>query len=408
MNQALGREMELGAVPLRQVGRHHVRHLDSSKYGKRLAISRMEKAEAASIVDAARPSFPGLTSNEVIERVIAYNPDCIWVIRPKEHAPSQTSSVTGFVAMLPLTTHGLDLLARRQFNSADPDLSQVCRQGERPAGIYVWAVYLPGLMAGGFSLFIDQISRPPYDGITLYSRPNTEAGVRFNHALGFSEGARIGSVSAPHLYEYSRATKPPAYDTFVQTHASDQFGVTVARTMEDLARIVSVRSAVYMGEQLCPYDEEFDGNDLAATHLLGYAGTNPAGCIRIRCFADFAKIERLAVRREYRNSRLAFSLVNGAIDLCRAKGYGRLYGHAQKRLINFWSRFGFRPLEGGKDLIFSDFDYTEMVAEITPHPEALRIGADPYRLIRPEGRWHLPGILEASAGRRVTRPSVDS
>jgi predicted GNAT family N-acyltransferase len=183
--------------------------------------------------------------------------------------------------------------------------------------------------------------------------------------------------------------------------------VTVARSMEDLARVISIRSAVYVGEQTCPYDEEFDGNDLSATHLVGYIGDEPAGCLRIRYFADFAKVERLAVRQEYRNTRLSFQLVRAAVDLCRVKGYQRLYGHAQKRLIPFWSRFGFKVFDGAQELVFSDFDYVEMVLETERHPAAISIGTDPYMIIRPEGRWHRPGVLEKSAQRAVTRPSID-
>ena len=176
--------------------------------------------------------------------------------------------------------------------------------------------------------------------------------------------------------------------------------------MEDLWRVGSVRSAVYVSEQRCPYEEEFDGNDLAATHLLGYVGDEPAGCLRIRFFADFAKIERLAVRGEFRKTRLAFQIVRAGIELCRMKGYRQLYGHAQKRLLNFWSRFGFIPLEGRPEFAFSDFDYVEIVAETVPCSEAIRLGADPYLILRPEGRWHIPGVLEKSSQRPVTRPSV--
>ena len=86
-------------------------------------------------------------------------------------------------------------------------------------------------------------------------------------------------------------------------------------------RVTSIRSAVYMSEQECPYDEEFDGNDFSATHLIGYVGNEPAGCLRVRYFADFAKIERLAVRKEFRKTRLAFQIVRAGIELCRAKGY---------------------------------------------------------------------------------------
>jgi hypothetical protein len=90
------------------------------------------------------------------------------------------------------------------------------------------------------------------------------------------------------------------------------------------------------------------------------------------------------------------------------KGYQRLYGHSQKRLVNFWGRFGFEILESGREFTFSDFDYVEIVLDASKHPQAISIGADPYLIIRPEGRWHEPGILEKSAARPVTRPSVSS
>jgi hypothetical protein len=39
----------------------------------------------------------------------------------------------------------------------------------------------------------------------------------------------------------------------------------------------------------------------------------------------------------------------------------------------------------------------EVVAEIERDAKAVSIGDDPYMIIRPEGRWHLPGVLELSA-----------
>ena len=143
------------------------------------------------------------------------------------------------------------------------------------------------------------------------------------------------------------------------------------------------------------------------THLIGYVGNEPAACLRVRYFADFAKLERLAVRREFRTTRLAVTVMRAGVELCRAKGYRRIYAHAQKRLLNFFDRLGFRPLEGGREFAFSDFDYVEIVLDTTPHPQAICLGADPYVMIRPEGRWHEPGILERSAIRPVTRPSID-
>jgi hypothetical protein len=41
-----------------------------------------------------------------------------------------------------------------------------------------------------------------------------------------------------------------------------------------------------------------------------------------------------------------------------------------------------------------------MADDIDPSPTALSLKDDPYRLIRPEGAWHVPGPLEASASRQ--------
>jgi predicted GNAT family N-acyltransferase len=171
-------------------------------------------------------------------------------------------------------------------------------------------------------------------------------------------------------------------------------------------RVAAIRNAVYIGEQECPYDEEYDGNDFSATHLIAYMGDEPAGCLRLRFFADFAKFERVAVRKEYRKSRVAIRLIQAGLQLCQKKGYRRVIGHAQTRLMSFWTRFGFHPFEGREPFAFSDYDYVEMVAELNPDPDAIAITTDPYAVIRPEGRWHTPGILERSATRAATNPSV--
>ena len=203
----------------------------------------------------------------------------------------------------------------------------------------------------------------------------------------------------------------PIYDSYDKNLAASgkrHYGIKVARSLSDMMQIVAIRSAVFISEQDCPYDEEFDGNDFCSTHLIGYVGNEPAACLRARFFADFAKLERLAVRHEFRRSRLSFKIVRAGIELARAKGYKRIYGHAQDRLVNFWSTFGARPMEArDKPLVFSDFSYTEMLLEAEPHPDAITLDSDPYLLIRPEGKWHEDAILEKSASRDVTCPLHD-
>ncbi|MDP2733270.1 MAG: GNAT family N-acetyltransferase [Hoeflea sp.] len=204
----------------------------------------------------------------------------------------------------------------------------------------------------------------------------------------------------------------PLYDSYVPPdraakNGGKPYGIKVARTVNDLMQVFAIRAAVFMSEQSCPYDEEFDGNDLCAAHLIGYVGTEPVACIRARFFADFAKLERLAVRHEYRSTRLSFKMVWAGIELARKKGYSRIYGHAQDRLVNFWSRFGAKPMQGRRKLVFSDFAYTEMLLETEPAPDAITLDSDPYQIIRPEGAWHQPGVLDESADRDATSPLRD-
>jgi hypothetical protein len=126
------------------------------------------------------------------------------------------------------------------------------------------------------------------------------------------------------------------------------------------------------------------------------------GCLRLRFFAGFAKFERMAIRKEFRKSRAAIQLARAGFAFCQKKGYGRILGHVQEQLVPFWSRFGFRMKPDTKRFVFSDVEYVEIVALVEPDADAVTADADPYLLIRPEGRWDVPGILEHSAERPLS------
>jgi predicted GNAT family N-acyltransferase len=183
--------------------------------------------------------------------------------------------------------------------------------------------------------------------------------------------------------------------------------IRIARSFDDLLMVYSVRSAVYIAEQECPFAEEFDGNDHCATHLVGFIKGEPAGCIRVRFFYDFAKIERLAVLKRFRKSALASDLVWSGIDLVRRKGFRRIYGTAREGLEGFWARFGGVTISD-KKITVSGFKYTEMMVDLDPHPNAITVDRGPYVILRPEGNWDQPGILEISAARPVRDPGENA
>jgi predicted GNAT family N-acyltransferase len=182
--------------------------------------------------------------------------------------------------------------------------------------------------------------------------------------------------------------------------------VSVARTLDDLMQAMSIRSLVYMGEQFCPYDEEFDGNDIAgATHLVARIGREPVGCVRLRWFADFAKLERLTVTPHSRGGTVPRALLEAAFDLAAKKGYRRIMGHTQVRLAPLLKRLAKVDVRAGRaPFTFSDHEYVETIRELTPPRDAVTIDSDPLILLRPEGAWDRPGVLDQSAARPATNP----
>ncbi len=387
-------------------GKYRLDELDPARIAKHLVMFRPSEEVIADLVAKARLSIPGLAPASEAIKVQRHNSACIMALARKSKFDPAAPMGEGFIAMLPLNGVGMKVLALDALEATKPNIKFLSGPGERPEGIYLWAIFAPGSGAASMALFMEDLASEQYAGLDIYARPVTAEGCNFVKTLGFTEGADIGQTHAPHLWKFPRRLQAPLYDSYVRNSGKKIIGVTIARTLDDLMRVTAIRNAVYVGEQECPYDEEYDGNDLSATHLLAYQGDEPIGCLRVRFFADFVKFERMAIRKEYRKSRAAILLAQAGLRFARKKGYRRAYAHSQLRLVDFWSRFGFRPLEGAKPFIFSDFDYAELIADLEHDPEAVAIGISPYVLIRPEGRWHVPGILERSAARPPTNPSV--
>jgi predicted GNAT family N-acyltransferase len=380
---------------------HSLDRMTDLQIARRTVIFTVDAAGISSLVDAARQDIPGLTTNEIILSVVNHNPDTFWAIARRDRFNIAAPKGEGFLLLLPLNHEGTRRLIDGSLDTKKPELCYVARQSERPAGIYVWCIHAKGSIVAGIPLVLQKISTPLYRGVSIYSRPVTKEGLRVLAPLGFSPGAQYDGLFAPHLQMLDRSDDLPPPKAVPR----DPVAVEVVRSMEGMARVIAVRGAVYMGEQRCPFEEEFDGNDFSATHLVCHKDGEPVGCLRIRYFAGFAKLERLAVRHECRGGGLAGRIVDAAIELCRKKGYGVLYAHAQKRYLKFWEGRGF-TLMGNRELVFSDFDYAEVKLETEPHPQSITLDDDPYVIIRPEGRWDAPGILEKSVTRGI-RPEAD-
>lgn len=360
--------------------------------------NRLDGCEVPRLLEAAAKVIGQLATPETVIRVAEKNPDAIWLFSRRGKSRPE-----GFMSALLLNKSGRSALFGGELNLLDPQDEYLVRQHERPAAIYVWASFTPGVLAAGINRVMDRFDSPHYAEADVISTSFTIQGHRAMVRRGFEQGVWHDGRFLEQFYMIPRqpstlAERLPLYAT--HDTALRPTGIRVVTGFEDMMRVAAVRSAVYIGEQACPYDEEFDGNDLAATHLLALINNEPAGCMRLRFFGEFAKLERLAVRKEFRTSRTAFDLVRASVALCKEKGFRRIYGHAREDYLSFWQHFGFKLKENGAPFAFSDHVFVEMVDDIEPSPTALSLNDDPYRLIRPEGRWHVHGPLEMSAHRQ--------
>jgi len=180
-------------------------------------------------------------------------------------------------------------------------------------------------------------------------------------------------------------------------HVFDQFKVDLVRDLNQFQQAATIRAATFMSEQDCPFDEEFDGNDLTATHLVGYDHDRPVARLRLRWFAGFAKLERVCVLASHRGTAIVKLMLATCFELAARKGYRLMIGQIQTRLVPLWSNvFQFRAREDRPALSFSNYDYVEIDIPLPRHPHAIAFDEDPYIIIRAEGAWDEVGVLEDS------------
>lgn len=366
------------------------------------------------LLQRASREIPGLASQETVLRVYAHNPDSLFAISREVSTVRALLQPEGFIAQLPLNRAGEEALFNGDLDTADPATRYLCRQNERPSAIYIWGIFVNHRLAGGIALIMERLSSAKNRTASLYCKATSRKSENFFLTLGFRPEVIWREKILPELMQYRRNDEMPVcsgasklrhalYDSVENPvqHLPEgtRLGVTVVHGLDDLLKVICIRAATYVAEQDCPLAEELDGNDFTATHLLGYVGAEPAGCLRIRYFAKFAKLERLAVISRFRQSRLAFHLIRAGIAFCRTKGYRRLYGQAEPRVVKLWEHFGFRPRTNEATLSFSGLEFIEGDLELAADPGALTSTSDPYVLVRPEGQWDRPGVLDRCARR---------
>jgi predicted GNAT family N-acyltransferase len=334
-------------------------------------------------------------SEDMLRRVHHRNPDSLWGVFEREAACEAPAVMRGFCAFLILNARGAAALLRRTLDLHQIDLDHIAAGPGDAEIVYIWGILARGVSTSVVAV-INEVMVKRYRGRPIYATAATEAGLNFLRKWGYRPIAP-GNDGIGALHRRIGRRPLPAQSS-ERRHDTARYRVVPVSTADEFERALAIRN-VFLSEQNCPYEEEFDGNDRTGTLFLGSVDGEPAATLRIRYFSDFFKMERLAVLPRFRRTLIARQIVLEAVDFCRRKGYRRGFGHAQKRYMSFWAKFGFKPTDRALVLSFSDHEYIEMYGDLEPHERALTMDSDPYIMLRPEGRWDEPGVLERSAVR---------
>jgi len=111
----------------------------------------------------------------------------------------------------------------------------------------------------------------------------------------------------------------------------------------DMRGALAVREEVFCREQGVPREEEIDGRDGEALHLVALAPGDGRviGTLRLLIDSGTAKVGRVAVERDWRGRRVASRMLELALAAAREQGCVRARLAAQLTATGVYRRAGF-------------------------------------------------------------------
>jgi predicted GNAT family N-acyltransferase len=107
----------------------------------------------------------------------------------------------------------------------------------------------------------------------------------------------------------------------------------------DLEKVFAIRREVFVDEQNCPPELEWEFED-ESTHFLATVDGEPAGASRWRKTDKGYKLERFAVLQKFRGMGVGQVLVKTVLDDLPADAT-YVYMHAQIQAVSLYEKFGF-------------------------------------------------------------------
>jgi ElaA protein len=133
----------------------------------------------------------------------------------------------------------------------------------------------------------------------------------------------------------------------------------------DADSIRDVRTKVFVLEQEVTPEEEWDGLDEAAIHVLAFADgkENAVGTARmLETETGGAKIGRMAVLKGFRNIGVGGKMLEALVAMARARKMKYVELGAQVQAIGFYEKYGFRA--EGQVFLDARIEHRKMVLKL--------------------------------------------
>lgn len=135
-----------------------------------------------------------------------------------------------------------------------------------------------------------------------------------------------------------------------------------ATTDDDLESCFDVRRKVFVEEQHVPVVREQDGWDQEARHFLTKADGKVVAACRVRFLGSAAKIERVAVLKDYRGHGIGMVLMKHIIqEVGRMDNIQLFKLSAQADTLPFYEKLGFK--KRGNEYLDAGIPHYDMILE---------------------------------------------
>ncbi len=120
-----------------------------------------------------------------------------------------------------------------------------------------------------------------------------------------------------------------------------------ARGAAELDGALALREEVFCVEQGVAREEEIDGRDDEASHVVALSsGGEVIGTLRLLVDGEVSKVGRVAVRRERRGEGIAARMISLALTEAVRRGCTRARLASQLEVVGLYERAGFEVCSG--------------------------------------------------------------